>query len=102
MPPVTATTTMHAIMTSADSAKLVPLAGGAAGGTFDGATCYLVGQAADRAFRQTADTTGIDARIDTAVAALQTRIDIRTANSKSGSPSGWSGGSSPAPSPRPS
>ena len=59
-------------------AKLVPLVGGAVGGTFDGATCYLVGQAADRAFRQTADTTGIDARIDTAVAALQARIDIRT------------------------
>ncbi|MCY4637928.1 MAG: EcsC family protein [Acidobacteria bacterium] len=53
-------------------AKLVPLVGGAVGG------CYLVGQAADKAFRQTADTTGIDARIDTAVAALQARIDIRT------------------------
>ena len=59
-------------------AKLVPLVGGAVGGTFDGATCYLVGQVADRAFRQTADTTGIDARIDTVVAALQARIDTRT------------------------
>ena len=59
-------------------AKLVPLVGGAVGGTFDGATCYLVGQAADRAFRKTADTTGIDARIDTAVAALQAHIDTRT------------------------
>ncbi|MDE2905852.1 MAG: hypothetical protein OXQ28_07180, partial [Acidobacteriota bacterium] len=47
-------------------------------GTFDGATCYLVGQAADRAFRRTADTMGIDARIDTAVAALQAHIDIQT------------------------
>ena len=56
-------------------AKLVPLVGGAVGGTFDGATCYLVGQAADRTFRRTADTTGIDARIDTAVAALQAHID---------------------------
>ncbi len=59
-------------------AKLLPLVGGAVGGTFDGATCYLVGQAADRAFRRTADTTGIDARIDTAVAALQAHIDIQT------------------------
>ena len=33
-------------------AKLVPLVGGAVGGTFDGATCYMVGQAADRAFHQ--------------------------------------------------
>ena len=33
--------------------KLVPLVGGAVGGTFDGATCYMVGQAADRAFRPT-------------------------------------------------
>ena len=32
-------------------AKLVPLVGGTVGGTFDGATCYMVGQAADRAFR---------------------------------------------------
>lgn len=35
-------------------AKLVPLVGGAVGGTFDGATCYMVGQAADRAFRPAA------------------------------------------------
>ena len=55
--------------------RLVPLVGGAVGGTFDGATCYLVGQAADRAFRRTADATGIDARIDTAVAVLQAHID---------------------------
>ena len=40
-------------------AKLVPLVGGAVGGTFDGATCYMVGQAADRAFRPaTARTRG--------------------------------------------
>ena len=32
-------------------AKLVPLVGGAVGGALDGATCYMVGQAADRAFR---------------------------------------------------
>ncbi len=31
--------------------KLVPLVGGAVGATFDGATCYLVGRAADKAFR---------------------------------------------------
>ena len=32
-------------------AKLVPLVGGAVGATFDGTTCYLVGRAADKAFR---------------------------------------------------
>lgn len=31
--------------------KLVPVAGGVVGGTIDGATCYAVGQAADKAFR---------------------------------------------------
>lgn len=39
--------------------KLVPVAGGVVGGTIDGATCYAVGQAADRAFRPAgADPTG--------------------------------------------
>ena len=42
-------------------AKLVPLVGGAVGGTFDGATCYMVGQAADRAFRPTVADHGVDA-----------------------------------------
>ena len=42
-------------------AKLVPLVGGAVGGTFDGATCYMVGRAADRAFQPTAAEHGIDA-----------------------------------------
>ena len=42
-------------------AKLVPLVGGAAGGIFDGATCYMVGQAADGAFRPTAAEHRIDA-----------------------------------------
>ncbi len=32
-------------------ARLVPLAGGVVGATFDGTACYLVGQAADRHFR---------------------------------------------------
>ena len=41
-------------------AKLVPLVGGAVGGAFDGATCYMVGQAADRAFRPTAAEHGMD------------------------------------------
>ena len=35
-------------------AKLVPLVGGAVGATFDGSTCYLVGRAADSAFRPAA------------------------------------------------
>ena len=42
-------------------AKLVPLVGGAVGGTFDGATCYMVGQAADRAFRPATAEHGADA-----------------------------------------
>ena len=42
-------------------AKLVPLVGGAVGGTFDGATCYMVGQSADRAFRPTGAEHEIDA-----------------------------------------
>ncbi len=42
-------------------AKLVPLVGGAVGGAFDGAACYVVGQAADGAFRPTAGEHGIDA-----------------------------------------
>ena len=42
-------------------AKLVPLVGGAVGGAFDGATCYMVGQAAARAFRPTAAEHGMDA-----------------------------------------
>ena len=42
-------------------AKLVPLVGGAVGGTFDGTTCYVVGQAADRAFRPTTAEHGADA-----------------------------------------
>lgn len=41
--------------------KLVPLAGGVVGGTFDGATCYMVGQAADVTFRPTAAGHGTDA-----------------------------------------
>lgn len=32
-------------------AKLIPLVGGVVGGTFDGVTCYMVGQAADATFR---------------------------------------------------
>ena len=59
-------------------AKLVPLLGGAFGGTFDGATCYVVGQAADRVFRPTATDHGLAARIETAVAALEAQIDTRT------------------------
>ena len=42
-------------------AKLVPFAGGVVGGTFDGATCYMVGQAADATFRPTAAGHGADA-----------------------------------------
>ena len=42
-------------------AKLVPLVGGAVGGAFDGATCYMVGQAAAKAFRPTAAEHGMDA-----------------------------------------
>ena len=42
-------------------AKVVPLVGGAVGGAFDGATCYMVGRAADRAFRPAASGHGIDA-----------------------------------------
>ena len=34
-------------------AKLVPLVGGAVGGTFDGMTCYFAGRAADKCFRPT-------------------------------------------------
>lgn len=41
-------------------AKLVPLVGGAVGGTFDGATCYMAGQAADMAFRPS----GVDHTVD--------------------------------------
>ena len=36
--------------------KLVPLVGGIVGGTFDGATCYMVGRAAEKVFRPTANT----------------------------------------------
>ena len=51
-------------------AKLVPLVGGAVGGAFDGATCYVVGQAADRAFRpataeQAADAETWERALDT-------------------------------------
>lgn len=35
-------------------ARLVPLVGGAVGAAFDGTTCYLVGRAADKAFRPAA------------------------------------------------
>ena len=35
--------------------KLVPLAGGAVGGTVDATICYAVGRAADRAFRPADD-----------------------------------------------
>lgn len=35
--------------------KLVPVAGGAVGGTVDGMTCYAIGQAADKAFRPVDD-----------------------------------------------
>ena len=70
-------------------AKFVPLVGGLVGGTFDGMTCYVAGQAADRVFRPTplrggleagsaAAVTALEARIDTAVAALEARIDSRT------------------------
>lgn len=70
-------------------AKFVPLLGGLVGGTFDGMTCYLAGQAADRVFRPTrprddleassdAAVAALEARIDTAVAALEARIDSRT------------------------
>ena len=42
--------------------KLVPIAGGVVGGTFDAATCYMVGQAADASFRPEAAGNGTDAR----------------------------------------
>ena len=69
--------------------KLVPLLGGLVGGTFDGMTCYVAGQAADRVFRPTpardaleagsdAAVAALEARIDAAVAALEARIDSRT------------------------
>ena len=59
-------------------AKFVPLVGGAVGGTFDGMTCYFAGRAADKCFRPKAAENDLDVRIDTAVAALEARIDTRT------------------------
>ena len=60
-------------------AKFVPLLGGLVGGTFDGMTCYLAGQAADRVFRPTRPADALEARIDAAAAALEARIDAAAA-----------------------
>ena len=58
-------------------AKLVPLAGGVIGGTFDGATCYMVGQAADAAFRPAAVEHGTDAETwERALDAYQYPVDL--------------------------
>ncbi len=58
-------------------AKLIPLLGGAVGGAFDGATCYMVGQAADRAFRPTAGEHGMDAETwETALDSYRYPVDL--------------------------
>ena len=58
-------------------AKLVPLVGGAVGGALDGATCYMVGQAADRAFRSTSVRCGPDAETwETALDAYRYPVDL--------------------------
>ena len=58
-------------------AKLVPLAGGVVGGTFDGATCYMVGQAADATFRPMAAEHGWDAETwERALDAYRYRVDL--------------------------
>ena len=51
----------------------VPLLGGVVGGTFDGMACYMTSQATDRAFRPTAAEHGLEAKIETAVSALEAR-----------------------------
>ena len=53
--------------------KFVPFLGGVLGGTFDGMACYMAGQAADRVFRPMAAEQGLEAKIETAVSALEAR-----------------------------
>ena len=65
-------------------AKFVPPVGGLVGRTFDGMTCYVAGQAADRVFRPTLPRDDLEAGGDAAVTTLEALIDTAVALSDCG------------------